>query len=48
MVSVWWIVFALLVGVYSGAILVSLLTINTRDDDRVQEREPDEDVRLVA
>ena len=49
MVSIWWMVLALLVGAYAGAILVSLLSISTRDDDWVLELDTEEDdARLVA
>ena len=49
MVSIWWIVLALLMGAYAGAILVSLLTINRADDDTVLDLPArEEDARLVA
>ncbi|MEP7208102.1 MAG: hypothetical protein ABI920_14270 [Casimicrobiaceae bacterium] len=52
MVSVWWLVLAVLMGAYAGALLVGLMAINAGNDDREEEAivadADDEDVRLVA
>ncbi len=48
MVSIWWILFAVLIGAYAGAVLVGLMAVSARSDEEHAVEIEDEDVRLVA